>query len=356
MQSIKTKLKVNNKQKTILAKHAGVARHAYNWGLATCIAEYEETKKRPSSITLHKRLVAEVKSENSWYYEVSKCAPQQALRNLERAFKNFLTIPKCGFPKFKKKGKKDSFYLEGSIKILRGNYIKLPRIGIVKTYEILPSVPVKNLRISKRAGDWYISFKYDECQPKPMTKKRAIIGVDVGINALATCSDGTTYANVKAYKQTKKRLTRYQRRVQKKEPGSKNRAKAVKRLAKAHKKVADIRADVLHKLTTWLAKNHSTIVIEDLNVSGMLKNHKLASAIADCGFYEFKRQLTYKCEWYGSQLVIAPRFYPSSQICSHCGHKQKMPLSVRTYNCANCGFQADRDFNAAVNLENYVNK
>ncbi len=354
MQSIKTKLKVNNKQKTILAKHAGVARHAYNWGLANCIAEYKETKKRPSAITLHKRLVAKVKSENPWYYEVSKCAPQQALRDLDRAFKNFLTLPKSGFPNFKKKGRKDSFYLEGSIKILKGNYIKLPRIGIVKTYEILPSAPVKNVRISKRAGDWYISFKYDECQPKAMTKKRAIIGVDVGINALATCSYGTTYANVKAYKQSKKRLTLYQRRVQKKEPGSKNRLKAVKRLAKAHKKVADIRADALHKLTTWLAKNHSTIVIEDLNVSGMLKNHKLASAIADCGFYEFRRQLTYKCEWYGSELIIADRFYPSSQICSHCGHQQKMPLSERTYNCANCGFQADRDFNAAVNLENYA--
>ncbi len=348
MQSIKTKLKVNNQQKTILAKHAGIARHAYNWGLATCICEYESSKKRLSAITLHKRLVREVKSENPWYYEVSKCAPQQALRDLHRAFKNFLSIPKCGFPKFKKKGKKDSFYLEGSIKILEGNYIKLPRIGIVKTYEILPSVPVKNVRISKRAGDWYISFKYEQ-QPKQTTKERDIIGVDIGINALATCSDGTKFANKKAYKQAKKRLTRYQRRVNKKELGSKNRAKAIKKLAKLHKKISDIRAYALHKLTTWLAKNHSTIVIEDLNVSGMLKNHKLASAIADCGFYEFKRQLIYKCEWYGSELVIADRFYPSSQICSHCGHQQKMPLNVRTYECSNCGFQSDRDFNAAVN-------
>ncbi|MDJ0518912.1 MAG: RNA-guided endonuclease TnpB family protein, partial [Trichodesmium sp. MO_231.B1] len=213
---------------------------------------------------------------------------------------------------------------EGSIKILKGNYIKLPRIGIVKTYEILPSVPIKNVTISKRADNWYISFKYDY-QPTPTAKKRDLIGVDVGINTLATCSDGTKFANIKAYKQAKKRLSRYQSRVNKKEPGSKNRVKAVKRLAKAHKKVADIRADTLHKLTTWLAKNHSTIVIEDLNVSGMLKNHKLASAIADCGFYEFKRQLTYKCEWYGSELVIADRFYPSSQICSNCGHQQKMP-------------------------------
>ncbi len=353
MQSIKTKLKLNNYQKTILAKHAGVARHAYNWGLATCITEYEETKKRPSAITLHKRLVAEVKSINPWYYEVSKCAPQQALRDLERAFKNFLTIPSRGFPKFQKKGRKDSFYLEGSIKIFPGNYIQLPRIGVVKTYEILPNCKVKNVRISKRADNWYISFKYD-IEPVPTEKVEETIGVDIGINTLATCSDGSKFANVKAYRQTKKRLGRHQRAVSKKVIGSQNRIKAVKKLAKLHKKVADIRADALHKLTTWLAKNHSTIVIEDLNVSGMLKNHKLASAIADCGFYEFKRQLTYKCEWYGSKLVIAPRFYPSSQLCSHCGHQQKMPLNVRTYECANCGFQADRDFNAAVNLANYV--
>ncbi|MGD1808142.1 RNA-guided endonuclease InsQ/TnpB family protein [Dapis sp. BLCC M126] len=351
--SIKTKLKLNNKQKTILAKHAGVARHAYNWGLATSISEYEQTKKCPSAITLHKRLVAEVKSQNPWYYEVSKCAPQQALRDLDRAFRNFLTIQGRGFPKFKKKGKKDSFYLEGSIKIVQGNYIKLPRIGIVKSHEILPSVPVKNVRISKRADNWYISFKYEN-EPTHTAKKRDVIGVDVGINTLATCSDGTPFANPKAYQQAKKRLTRAQRRVSKKKLGSKNRAKAVQRLAKTHKRVSDIRADKLHQLTTWLAKNHSTIVIEDLNVSGMLKNHKLASAIADCGFYEFKRQLTYKCEWYGSELVIAPRFYPSSQICSNCGYQQKMPLNVRTYKCSECGFTAQRDFNAAVNLENYI--
>ncbi len=202
----------------------------------------------------------------------------QALRDLEKAFKNFLTIRGRGFPQFKKKGKKDSFYLEGSIKICQGNKIKLPRIGIVKTYEILPSVPVKNVRISKRANNWYISFKYDNepthtaksgCDAATTTvpRERApskpdVIGVDVGINALATCSDGTKFANKKAYKQAKKRLTRYQRRVNKKELGSKNRAKAIKKLARIHKKVADIRADALHKLTTWLAKNHSTIVIE----------------------------------------------------------------------------------------------
>jgi putative transposase len=117
--------------------------------------------------------------------------------------------------------------------------------------------------------------------------------------------------------------------------------------------VANVRADALHKLTTWLAKNHSTIVVEDLNVSGMLKNHRLASAIADCGFYEFKRQLLYKAEWYGASVMLADRFYPSSQLCSECGHRQKMPLRVRTFKCECCGLEKDRDFNASVNLENY---
>ncbi|MGB3512619.1 MAG: transposase [Microcoleaceae cyanobacterium] len=293
--SFKTKLKLNNQQKTILAKHAGVARHAYNWGLATCISEYEQTKKRPSTITLHKRLVAEVKLINPWYYEVSKCAHQQALRDLERAFKNFLTIPQRGFPAFKKKGRKDCFYLEGSINIFQGNYIQLPRIGVVKTYEILPSVPVKNVRISKRADSWYISFKYD-FEPYATEKERKTIGVDIGINTLATCSDGTKFANVKAYSQAKKQLVRHQRAVSKKVIGSKNRLKAVKKLSIVHKKVADIRADALHQLTTWLAKNHSTIVIEDLNVSGMLKNHKPRSVASDSVCVAFRQESNHKCD------------------------------------------------------------
>ncbi|WP_366558071.1 transposase [Okeania sp. SIO3B5] len=196
-------------------------------------------------------------------------APQQALRDLDRAFKNFLTIPERGFPKFKKKGRKDSFYLEGSINIFQGNYIQLPRIGVVKTYEILPSYRVKNVTIAsfrgasltKKADSWYISFKYN-FEFYPTEKIGETIGVDIGINTLATCSDGSKFTNVKAYRQAKKQLVRHQRAVSKKVIGSKNRRKAVKKLAKVHKKVADIRADALHKLTTWLAKNHSTIVIE----------------------------------------------------------------------------------------------
>jgi putative transposase len=347
----KTSLKLNNQQATLAAKHAGVARHAYNWGLSVCLQALEDNAKLPSSVDLHKKLVAEVKSVYEWYYEVSKCAPQEALRHLSQAFVNWWKHKHCKKPIFKKKGRKDSFYLEGNIRI-SGNKIKIPIFGWVTCDEILPTVIPKNVTISKRANKWFISFKY-ELGENLTVKKSERIGVDVGINALATCSDGTVFPNPKAYRKSKRRLARLQRRVSKKVKGSNNRKKAIAKLAIAHKRVSDIRKDNLHKITTSLAKNHSQVVIEDLNVSGMMKNHKLASAIADCGFFEFKRQLTYKCDWYGSELIIADRWYPSSQICSNCGARQKIPLKERVYKCSSCNKQLDRDLNASINLANF---
>jgi putative transposase len=349
--SFKTELKLNNQQKTMMAKHAGVARHAYNWGLATCFQALEKNEKLPSSIDLHKKLVAEVKSVYPWYYEVSKCAPQQALRNLSTAFKNWWIHKHTKKPRFKKKGHGDSFYLESSIKI-SGNRLKLPRIGWVNVQEILPAITPKNVTISRHADRWFIAFKY-ELEKTETPKIKAKIGVDLGINSLATCSDGTVFENRKAYRKNKRKLARLQRNLSRKEKGSKNRQKARIKLAKQHKKVKQIRLDSIHKLTSWLAKNHGEIVIENLNVSGMLKNHRLASAIADCGFYEFKRQLEDKTQWYGSSLIIADRFYPSSQLCSNCHSRQKMPLSKRVYECSHCGLKIDRDLNASLNLELY---
>ena len=349
--SFKTELKLNNKQKTLLAKHAGVARHAYNWGLATCFKALENNEKLPTAIDLHKKLVAEVKPIYSWYYEVSKCAPQQALRNLSTAFKNWWIHKHTKCPRFKKKGHHDSFYLEGGLKV-SGNRFKLPRIGWVNVHENLPAITPKNVTISRHADRWFIAFKYElDIANTPKIRER--IGVDIGINSLATCSDGTVIKNRKAYRKHKKKLARLQRNLARKQKGSKNRQKAQVKLARQHKKVVQIRKDTIHKLTSWLAKNHSEIVIENLNVSGMLKNHRLASAVADCGFYEFRRQLEYKTEWYGSKLVMADRFYPSSQLCSNCQNKQKMPLSKRVYECKNCGLKIDRDLNASINLELY---
>lgn len=226
MKSFKTELNLNNCQKTLMAKHAGVARHAYNWGLATCIEAHKNEEKRPSAITLHKRLVREVKSECPWYYEVSKCAPQKALRDLERAFLNFFKINGRGFPKFKKKGRNDRFYLEGSIKI-SGNRIKLPRIGWVKTYEKhLPPILVKstsNATISLKAGRWFIAYKVD-VDPQPVTHPNGCVGVDLGIKTLATLSNGKTFPAVKPYRKAKKRLASKQRSVSRKVKGSNNRS------------------------------------------------------------------------------------------------------------------------------------
>ena len=351
LRSFKTSLRLNNKQATLAAKHAGVARHAYNWGLATCFQAVENKEKIPSAIDLHKKLVAEVKSIYDWYYEVSKCAPQQALRNLSQAFLNWWKHKHCQKPVFKKKGRKDSFYLEGNIRI-SGNKIKVPIFGWLSCDEILPAVTPKNVTISKRANKWYVSFRY-EIEDIPTPKKAEKIGVDIGINALATCSNGITFPNPKAYRKAKKRLARLQRRVSRKQKTSNNRKKAVRQLAKLHKRISDIRRDNIHKITTYLAKNHGEVIIEDLNISGMLKNHKLASAIADCGFYEFRRQLEYKTVWYGSKLTVADRFYPSSQICSNCGHRQKMPLKERVFKCQSCDNQVDRDLNASRNLEKW---
>lgn len=348
LKSFKTKLNLNNQQYTLAAKHAGVARHAWNWGLYICLKALETKENLPSAMDLHKRLVAEVKSTNPWYYEVSKCAPQEALRHLHKAVHGWLRVPGRGKPKFKKKNVKDSFYLEGSIKI-SGNKIKFPRMGWVKSYEILPSVQPKNVTISKTGNDWYVSFKY-ELESKPTPKIRHRIGVNVGINSLATCSDGTVFPNIKAYG-TQRKLAHLQRSVSRKHKGSKNRTTANLKVAKLHRKISNIRLDALHKLTTWLAKNHSEIVLEDLNISGMLKNHRLASAIADCGFYEFKRQLEYKADWYGATVIKVDRFYPSSQLCSCCHHRQKMPLSTRIFTCQQCGVELDRDLNAGANLE-----
>lgn len=338
-----------------MAQHAGCARFAWNWGVALTqeILDYnhnhpENLQKFPTAIDLHKRFVAEVKSVYEWLYNSSKCAPQQALRDLRVAWDRcFNQIAKP--PKFKKKGRKDGFYLEGSIHV-ESQRIKLPRIGWVKTYEILPTVKVKNVRITRQASRWFIAFKID-VEVKHTLKKREAIGVDLGIKSLAVCSDGTVFENAKAYRRLKRKVAHLQRAVSRKVKGSNNRKKAVKSLALLHYRISCIRKDTIHKLTSWLAKNHSTIVLEDLNVSGMLKNHRLANAIADAGLYECRRQLEYKTKLYGSQLIVADRWFPSSQICSNCGFRQKMPLKERTYHCQKCGIQIDRDLNASINLE-----
>ena len=352
----KTELKLNNTQKILLAKHAGVARHAWNWGLRLTknILDNNQNNpkdkiKFPSAIDLHKLLVALVKPECPWYYEVSKCAPQYALRHLRKAWDEcFKKLKKP--PRFKKKGKSDSFTLDGSIKV-EHNRIKVPRIGWVKTYERLPQIfNPKSVTISKRGGRWFISFKI-EVTSQNATQKNNPVGVDLGILRFATLSTGEEIASPRPYRKLEHKLRRLQWRYRNQVIGSSNWQKTQQKIAKLHYRISCIRTDFIHKLTTQLAKKHSEIVIEDLNVSGLMRNSKLAKAIGDSGFYEFRRQLTYKTELYGSKLIVADRFFPSSKLCPKCGQKKdKLPLSVRVYQCENCDWVADRDYSASLNL------
>jgi putative transposase len=356
----KTELKLNNHfTRTALIKHAGVARHAWNWGLGLTKQILDHNKanpdskiKFPSAIDLHKWLVALVKSENEWYYECSKSTPQQALMALREAWKRCFNKT-AGVPKFKKKGKRDSFTLEGTVKILGNNKIQVPVIGVLKTYERLPQVLTKSATISRQADRWFISFRFDVEQKE--SASGSIVGVDLGVKNLATLSTGEVITGAKSYKKYEAKLSRMQWLHRHKIIGSANWKKAQLQSSRLHRKIANIRKDTLHKLTTLLAKNHGTVVIEDLNVSGMLANHKLAKAIADMSFFEFRRQLTYKCELYSSKLVVVDRWFPSSKTCSNCGTKKEtLTLDERVFECGHCGFSLDRDLNAAINLSRVV--
>ena len=259
-----------------------------------------------------------------------------------------------GQPKFKKKGKSDSFTLEGTCKIIDNFTIQVPKIGKLKTYERLPQPEkIKSVTISRQADRWFISFKIEN-QTQDLDNK-SIVGVDLGVKCLATLSTGEVIEGAKSYRKNKSKLARLQWINRNKIIGSNNWKKAQLKIARLHKKIASIRKDTIHKLTSLLTKNHGTIVIEDLNVSGMMKNHKLAGAIADMGFYEVRRQLEYKCELYGSKLVVVDRWFPSSKTCSNCGHKKEiLKLNERVFSCENCNFKIDRDLNAAINLSSAV--
>jgi putative transposase len=365
----KTELNLNDRQVTACKRHAGAARYAYNWGLARKQEAYEATGKSPSAIDLHRELNALKKTELAWMYEVSKCAPQEALRNLDNAFAHFYrrcTLKqegklkgKLGYPQRKtKKQGLGSFRLTGAIEIFP-DAIQLPRLGRLRLKEhgYLPVAGVKILSatVSEQAGHWYVSVQVEQEHRVPVNTG-PVVGVDLGVKALATLSDGTVIPNPKPLKRRLKQLKRLHRAVSRKHKGSSNCTKAAHRLHTAYRKVSNQRANTLHQVTTQLAKTKAVLVVEDLHVAGMLKNHHLAQAIADVGFAAFRRQLLYKAEWYGSRVVVVSRWEPSSKTCSGCGWvDEELTLADRVFYCRNlqrrdCGLVLDRDLNAAINL------
>jgi len=305
----------------------------------------------------HKKLTELKKSQFPWMYNCSKCVPQEALRDLNRAFQKFYrgmkTGRKIGFPKFKKKEVKDSFRLNGTIKF-KGRSIQLPRIGRIRIKEKRVNYVkgrILSATVKRRANRWFVSITVEVDIPDPIPLQKKSVGVDLGIKTLATLSDGISFSNPRVLESRIRKLKKLSRDFSRKKKGSKKRKKAKLKLAKMYLTTFNMRQDILHKITTYLAKNHGKIVIEDLAVSGLMMNRSLARAIADVGWYKFRRLLEYKCKWYGSELIVVSRNFPSSKKCSSCGHTMKeIALSEREYACENCGVRIDRDLNAALNL------
>jgi putative transposase len=287
-------------------------------------------------------------------YEVSKWIPQMSLYNLAAAFQYFFK-KQSRFPKFKKKGRcRDSFYIGLGFKI-KGNRINIPNIGWIRMSQALRFFgrPL-SVVVSRSAGKYFASIQVeldDGYVYLHTCKSQASVGVDLGVKDLVVLSTGKKFLNPKVLRFYEQKLRRIQKAFSRKRKGSKNRKKARGLLARCHEKIRNIRSDNLHKLTSYLVDNFRLIGVEDLNVSGMLKNHKLAKSIQDASFFEFKRKLNYKAGLSGSEVIEVDRFYPSTKLCSVCGFKlDTLDLSVRSWECPKCGQGHDRDINAARNI------
>ena len=358
-------------QERYFRRACGVARFAYNWALAEW-QRLHSANEKPNEVALRRMLNATKHQQFPWMLEVTKNAPQQAIKNLGRAYTNFfddlakyrrgeLLFKRVRVPKFKKKGVRDAFRADnGTDKThpdavhVDAKRVKLPIIGWVKMREeVRFAGNIRSVTISRRADGWYASFHVETYFEPEVRSDTTRVGADLGVSALATLDDGRKIPAPKPLRRYLQKLRRLNRSLSRKRRGSKNRAKAKTTLARLHRRIADIRADALHKLTTDLSR-YATIVIEDLNVAGMLRNRRLSRAITDVGLFEFQRQVGYKAVMAGSSILVAHRWYPSSKLCSVCDAKnESLVLSERVWTCAACGTFHDRDHNAAVNLARY---
>ena len=354
LKAYKYRLNPNDEQKMLLDKHFGCTRFVYNLALETKQTAYAGNKKSLSYNDMSAQLT-DLKKECNFLKEVNSQCLQMALRNLDNSFQNFFK-GRASFPNFKKKANKQSFQLPQSVTVdFKNNCIDLPKFKepIKAILHRSFKGDVKTVTISKTTTNkYFVSVLVDNHieLPKPIKSSNAV-GIDVGIKTFAVCSDGTEYANPKHLRKAMVKLKWMQRQLSKKVKGS-NRRKLWKfRVAKQHEKVSNQRKDFLHKATNEITNRFDLIILEDLNIKGMVKNHKLAGAISDCGWNMFETMLKYKSEWKGKKVEYIGRFEPSSKICSNCGVKNNaLTLADREWTCDNCHTTHDRDRNAANNI------
>lgn len=359
LRAIKYELNPNNTQKKLIKQTCGCCRKVYNIMLDRKISAYKEDGRTILAFELINQL-PQLKSELTYLKDVPSQSLQQSIRNLDTAYANFFRKSGSGFPKFKKKGCRDSFRIPNACEIDYNNWtIKTAKIGRIKFYKghnKQINGTIKSYTISHTSTDRYFISVLYETIDNPKLNNNKSVGIDVGIKDFAILSDGKVFENQKYLKSNLKKLRilqrtasrRYQKN-KKREQQSNNWKKAVKQVAKLQEKIAFQRYDYLHKVSTWIAQNYSTVCVETLNVKGMMKNHHLAQAISDTSWGMFINMLEYKCD----NLVKIDKWFASSQSCSVCGYVNKdiKNLAIREWICPECGTKHNRDLNAARNIE-----
>lgn len=376
LEAVRVALDPTPRQERLLESHAGAARFAYNAGLAHVRDMLERGDKPEWSYYGLRRwwnqakavLAVDETMGETWWPENSKEAYNSGLESLADALRNFSKSRKgqrkgrrMGFPRFKSKDRAVPrfAYTTGSFGLIDcdPHALRLPKIGRVHCMENasrrVNGAKVLRMSVSRHAGRWQASLTVERKDgPMPTPLKGGSVGIDLGVKQLATLSDGTIIRNPRALDSNLRRLRREQKNLSRKRKGSNRRREARTRVARLHARVADLRRDLLDKTTTMLARTYADISIEDLNVAGMVRNHRLARSVEDAAFAEFRRQLEYKTARTGARLHVIDRWYPSSKTCSNCGTvKAKLSLSERVYHCEECGLVIDRDLNAAINIQ-----
>lgn len=334
-------------------KASGTRRFVYNWGLTEWKRQYEADEK-PSAMKLKKQFNAIKREQFSWVYDVTKCAVEGAFIDLGAAFKNFFE-GRAKYPRFKsKKRSRDGFYVANDKFTVGAYWIKLPHISKVNMAEKLRfEGKIMSARITRTTDWWFVSITIKQENEEVPALTGEIVGVDLGLNRLATLSDGNVLENQKPLRSMLKKLKRLQKSLSRKQKGGKNREKARRKVARLHYRIRCIRDDILHKFTTMLTTKYSVVVIEDLNIKGMMKNRRLALSFSDAALGRLLELLEAKAAKTGTQVVRVDRFFPSSKKCHGCGHvKDKIRLDERVYDCDldKCDVLCDRDYNASLTL------
>lgn len=351
MKAFKYRLYPNAEQKEYFAKTFGSTRFIYNRMLNDKIEHYKLTEQ-----TL-KNTPAQYKEEFPWLKEVDSLALANAQMNLEKAYKNFFRDKSVGFPKFKSKKNNHRSYTTNNQKgtvAIENSYIKLPKLKSVvkiKQHRLFEGL-IKSCTVSQTPSGKYFVSVLVECEIEQMPRLETKVGIDVGLKIFAVLSNRKEITNPKYLRKSEKQLAKLQKDLSRKIKGSNNRTKAKLKVAALHEKISNQRLDFLHKESFKIIHDNQVIVLEDLKVKNMIKNHKLAKSISEVSWGKFRELIEYKAQWYGREVVIAPSNYASSQLCSDCGNKsnQTKDLSCRTYVCCECGLVIDRDYNASLNL------